>query len=121
MTAAGTAETRGFDGSRVTFESLVGLLEGDEAGGLSHSELEDRLEVEGRELLRQLFQDHLDLRADREQRADRERVIDADGVARETVETGAAGDWPACSVRCGSGAWPIGRAGRVICTRPTPC
>lgn len=90
MTAAGTEtrSERGFDGSRATFESLVGLLEGDEAGGLSHAELEDRLEVEGRELLRQLFQDHLDLRADREQRAGRERVIDADGVARETVEDG---------------------------------
>jgi len=88
MMAAGTAETRsgrGFDGSRATFESLVGLLEGDEAGGLSHSELEDRLEVEGRELLRQLFQDHLDLRADRERRA---AVVDADGVARQTVESG---------------------------------
>src|SRR6058998_3738555 len=87
MTVAGTAETRGggFDGSRATFESLVGLLEGDEAGGLSHSELEARLEVEGRELLRRLFQDHLDLRAERERPA---AVVDADGVARQTVESG---------------------------------
>src|SRR5512132_2186769 len=88
MTAAGKAETRsgrGFDRSRATFDSLVGLLEGAEAGGLSHSELEDRLQVEGRELLRQLFQDHLDLRADRERRA---AVVDADGVARRTAETG---------------------------------
>ncbi|MWA08131.1 hypothetical protein [Streptomyces sp. BA2] len=33
-----------------------------EAGGLAHHELEDLLEERGRDLLRQLFQDHLDLR-----------------------------------------------------------
>jgi len=45
-------------------------LGGEESGRLSHVDLEQRLRVEGAELLRQLFQDHLDVRAGREQRAD---------------------------------------------------
>jgi len=49
-------------------------------------ELEERLDVEGRELLRQMLQDHLDLRAQREPRL--EAVVGADAVARRTVETG---------------------------------
>ena len=76
-----------FDGSRAKFDALVGLLEGEEAGALSHSELEQRLQVEGRELLRQLFQDHLDLRAGRE-RPVAAAVVDADGDARLRVEAG---------------------------------
>jgi len=32
---------------------------------LSHAEMEERLTVQGRDLLRQLYQDHLDLRAER--------------------------------------------------------
>jgi hypothetical protein len=39
---------------------MMGFLDGTEAGGLSHAELERRLDIEGRELLRQLLQDHLD-------------------------------------------------------------
>ena len=34
-----------------------------EAAGLQHAELEEQLEVRGRELLRRLFQDRLDLTA----------------------------------------------------------
>jgi hypothetical protein len=48
--------------------------------------LESRLGTEGRELVRCLFQDHLDLRAGREQRVD--RVADAAGVERRAVERG---------------------------------
>jgi len=77
-----------FDRSRVRFDGLVGLLEGEEAGALAHFDLEARLEAEGRELLRQLFQDHLDLRADRERVA--ASVVGADGAARGTVEAGRA-------------------------------
>jgi hypothetical protein len=62
----------------------VGWLEGLEAGQLAHGELEERLEVESRELFRQMFQDHLDLRAQRELR--REPIVGADGVARRSVE-----------------------------------
>jgi hypothetical protein len=51
-----------FDRSRALFDGLVGLLDGEEAVGLAHFDLEQRLESDGRELLRQLFQDHLDVR-----------------------------------------------------------
>lgn len=57
-----------FDRSRLHFETVLAFLEGDEATGLSHGQLEDHLQVAGRELLRQLFQDHLDLRAHNETR-----------------------------------------------------
>ncbi len=66
------------------FDRIVGWLEGPEAGQLAHGELEERLEVESRELFRQMFQDHLDLRAQREARV--EAVVGADGVARRGVE-----------------------------------
>ena len=62
----------------------MGWLEGPEAGQFAHGELEERLEVESRELFRQMFQDHLDLRAQREQRL--EAVVGADGVARRSAE-----------------------------------
>ena len=40
------------------YGSLVGFLSGEEAGALTHDELESRLDVDGRELIRQLYQDH---------------------------------------------------------------
>jgi hypothetical protein len=61
------------------------------AARLGHGELEELLEGRGRELLRQLLQDHLDLRQVREERAVRARpapVAGADGVTRRAVETG---------------------------------
>lgn len=75
-----------FARSRQRFEGLIALLEGEGAAALSHSELEERLEADGRELLRSLFQDHLDLRAARERRI--EGVADAEGVPRGAVERG---------------------------------
>jgi hypothetical protein len=74
-----------FAASRDRFGGIVGWLEGPEAGQLAHGELEERLEVESRELFRQMFQDHLDLRAQREPRLEAGRG--ADGVARRGVET----------------------------------
>jgi hypothetical protein len=73
-----------FDRSRERFAVMLDWLGGEESRGLEHSDLEARLASDGRELLRVLFQDHLDLRADREQRL--ERVTDSAGVARGTVE-----------------------------------
>jgi hypothetical protein len=55
------------------------------APGSTYAELERQLDVEGRQLLRQLLQDHVDLRAMREKRID---VLDADGARRSRVETG---------------------------------
>ena len=75
-----------FARSRDCFEELVGWTGGEEAVGLTHGELEERLTVKGRELLRRLLQDHLDLRAQREMRV--EKVVGADGVVRSSVEDG---------------------------------
>jgi len=65
---------------------LVDFLEDEATGGLAHGQLEDDLAVRGRELLRRLFQDHLDLRAMREQRLG--AVGDCEGRSRGTVERG---------------------------------
>ena len=75
-----------FAASREQFENVLGWLAGREAGGLEHSHLESRLQDDARELFRQLFQDHLDLRAAREQRI--ELVTDADQVAHPNTEPG---------------------------------
>src|SRR5215218_1760872 len=75
-----------FRGSRDRFESVVSWLDGEEAADLTHAELEARLQVDGRELLRQLLQDHQDLRAERETRP--AAVIGAGGVARGSAEAG---------------------------------
>src|SRR6266542_1330840 len=53
-----------FARSRAAFAELAATLGGAEAGGWTHDQLEDHLERDGRQLLRRLLQDHLDLRAD---------------------------------------------------------
>ena len=68
------------------FESLIGFLDGADAAGLSHAELEEHLDVHGRELLRCLLDDHLALRAVREQRL--EQVVGDEGKVRTRVEPG---------------------------------
>lgn len=75
-----------FEASRALFESVVGELAGPDCALVSHAELEELLTTRARELMRQLFQDHLDLRAQREQRL--REVTDAEQVARGSVETG---------------------------------
>ena len=72
-----------FSRSRSRFEEVVGFLDSDGASALSHSELEDRLDAEGRELVRLLYQDHLNLRAALEPRL--EAVVDAEGSDRPSV------------------------------------
>ncbi|MDP9250285.1 MAG: ISKra4 family transposase, partial [Chloroflexota bacterium] len=75
-----------FIGSRDRFEAVLSWLEGDHAGALSHGELEDQLQVDARELFRQLLQEHLQLRVVSEPRiAD---VTDAKRVPRPTAESG---------------------------------
>lgn len=56
-----------FARSRELLESMIAELGGAEAAGLTHAELEDRITTSGRELHRSMYQDHLDLRALREQ------------------------------------------------------
>lgn len=52
-----------FRPARNHFDASVAWLESEDASELTHSALEERLEEEGRELIRKLFQAHLDLRA----------------------------------------------------------
>ena len=73
-----------FDRSRERFESVVGFLHGSQAAGLTHSELETRLSVDARELIRVLYQGHLDLRTGREVRLP--ALTDAAGICRGAVE-----------------------------------
>jgi len=75
-----------FDRSRELFEVVIAGLEDPGTGHLTHGELEEKLTVRARELMRCLLQDHLDLRAAREVRA--EAVVGGDGVVRTRVETG---------------------------------
>jgi len=51
--------TEHFEASRQHAEEIVSWLEGPEAAALAHAELEDQLDVRGRELLRRMLQDHL--------------------------------------------------------------
>jgi hypothetical protein len=69
---------------------------GPDAAVLTHGELEAGLASDGRELLRLLLQDHLDLRAHHEIRID--EVVDAGGVARTTSRP-ATGSWARSSGR----------------------
>jgi hypothetical protein len=65
---------------------LIGWLSDSQTDLLEHGELEERLTVDGRELLRAFLQGHLTLRAERERRLD--GVIDAAGWQRRSVEQG---------------------------------
>ncbi len=77
-----------FGESRTCFGELEDWLASEDAAGLQHGELEEQLEVRGRELMRQLFQDRLDLTAAREER--RHDVTGQDGVVRTRAEKGRA-------------------------------
>ena len=73
-----------FCASREHFEAVVGYLRGPDALRLEHAELEARLAADMREVIRQLFQDHLDLRAKNEER--RGDVVAAGGAPHRAVE-----------------------------------
>ena len=68
------------------FAELERWLASEDAAGLQHGELEEQLDVRGRELLRRLFQDRLDLTAAREVR--RHDVTGRDGAGRPRAEKG---------------------------------
>ena len=82
----GYAADEAFARSREAFAELEQWLEGPEAAGLAHAELEDQIGERGRELQRLQFQAHLDLRAAREVR--RRDVTGPDGSARPRAERG---------------------------------
>ena len=75
-----------FAKARKCFRELEDWMASGEAAGLQHGELEEQLDVRGRELLRRLFQDRLDLTASREER--RHDVTGEDGVVRTRAEKG---------------------------------
>ena len=75
-----------FARSREAFAEAEAWLGGPLAAGLEHGELEGQMESRGRELLRLMLQDHLDLRAAREPRA--AGAAGADGAWRTRAERG---------------------------------
>ncbi len=77
--------------SKEMFTALAAELAGPAAAGLVVTEVEELLDERGREVLRQLLQDHLDLRAAREEHEAREHrapVTGTDGITRTRLETG---------------------------------
>ena len=70
-----------FAASRESFDALVAELGGESVAAQPHDRLEEFVDARGRELLRRLLQDHLDLRAARRS-------------SRDTP-----GSWPRCSGR----------------------
>lgn len=81
-----------FADSFSAFETLTTMLSGSDAGTWTHTELEEYLDAAGRELLRLLLQDHLDLRAVREEKQVRSGgglvVVGPEGRVRPWRETG---------------------------------
>jgi hypothetical protein len=67
-------------------EQLIGWLGDAPAAAMTHAELEDRLSAQVREAVRQLYQDHLDLRSQREQPL--KAVASATGAVQGAVEAG---------------------------------
>ena len=77
--------------SRGMFDVLAAELAGPAAAGLTACELEELLDERGRGVVRQLLQDHLDLRAIREEQQARGHPGPAegsDGIIRTRLETG---------------------------------
>lgn len=77
--------TDAFAAARSNFEQMLCWLEGTESAALTHAELEDQVERRGREVQRLMLQDHLDLRALREERV---RVVDSEEIVHAHVEPG---------------------------------
>jgi hypothetical protein len=80
-----------FAASKGLFGALACELAGPAAAGLTAAGLEELLDERGREIMRQLLQDHYSLRAVREEqqaRAHPAPVTGTDGVTRTRLETG---------------------------------
>jgi hypothetical protein len=93
-----------FAASKAMFDGLAAELAGPASAVLTACELEELLEERGREVLRQLLQDHFDLRAAREERQAREHpapVTAPTGSPGPGWRPGTAGCWPPCSARSG--------------------
>jgi hypothetical protein len=75
-----------FEEAEATFSALVNRLQSEETARMSHSDLETLLERQGRELMRQLLQAHLDSRA--QATPTTPVVVGADGVERTHQRSG---------------------------------
>lgn len=73
-------EAHQFSLSKQKFESLIRRLKSKETSQLDHAALEELVDKDGREVLRQLYQDHLDLRAAQEEK--QESIQGSDGQYR---------------------------------------
>src|SRR5438552_14973504 len=102
--------------AEATLSALVDRLQSKETARMSHSDLETLLEQQGRELMRQLLQAHLDWRA---QATPTKPVVGADGVERTHQRSGRA-LWRRCWRRCRSRAMGSGLEGARRCSRWTP-
>jgi hypothetical protein len=82
-----TAETVGdaFAAARTQFEQVIEFTRQAAVDEVTHGQLERELSTRMREVTRVLFQDHLDLREVREQRAGAP-VADAEGISRNRIE-----------------------------------
>jgi hypothetical protein len=77
--------------SKAMFDALAGELAGPAAAGMTACELEELIDEESRKAVRQLLQDHYDLRALREEQQARKHpvpVTGTDGITRTRLETG---------------------------------
>src|SRR5690606_5756120 len=79
---ANEAEPQPFQPSLDKFEEMTSFLGSNESLGKEHHQLEAYLQEEGREMLRRMFQGHLDVRAAAERRAE---VRGSDDVERSVV------------------------------------
>ncbi|WP_188272229.1 hypothetical protein [Streptomyces sp. CBMA152] len=80
-----------FEAATKSFAAFVTGLGSETAARQTHDELEDLLDTRGREVLRKLFQDHLDLRTPREQqtRLEAPNAHPADAMCRPRSLDGA--------------------------------
>lgn len=76
------AQDNTFGRSREIFDRFCEQLQRPDAMAMTHSGVERLLSTDGREILRQLFQDHLDLRGTLEQAGPSLSVVGDDGIAR---------------------------------------
>jgi hypothetical protein len=80
-----TASVSPFPLSREMFEQMADHLSSPASFGRTHDDVETRLLTEGQELLRRMFQEHLDLRAAAERKVE---VKGVDGIGRKEIRHG---------------------------------
>jgi hypothetical protein len=80
------ARLAAFGAARGLFDALVEELGDPAADALTHHQLEERIALQGREVMRQMLQDHMDLRSIREPR--QTEVTGSDRVTRRRIEAG---------------------------------